>query len=90
MLDWTSHPIVLPMSNPTSSSEGAPADILRWTGGRALVATGSPFDDVDVDGSPIRISHSNNVYVFPGVGLGVILAKARKVTDPRGCATLGL
>ena len=81
MLEWTSRPIVMPMSNPTSSSEGVPSDILRWTGGRALVATGSPFDDVDVGGSPIRISQSNNVYVFPGVGLGVILAKARKVTD---------
>lgn len=81
MLEWTIRPIVMPMSNPTSRSEGVPSDILRWTGGRALVATGSPFDDVDVGDSPIRISQSNNVYVFPGVGLGVILAKARKVTD---------
>ena len=74
-------PVILPMSNPTALSEAVPADLIRWTGGRALVAAGSPFDAVDHDGVRYEIGQANNALVFPGLGLGVIAARARRVTD---------
>ena len=74
-------PLVLPMSNPTSKSEAKPKDVITWSEGRALVATGSPFDPVTYNGREIRIGQSNNVFIFPGVGLGVMTAEAREVTD---------
>jgi malate dehydrogenase (oxaloacetate-decarboxylating) len=74
-------PIVFPLSNPTSKSEALPVDVIAWTQGRAFVATGSPFDDVEYEGRRIRIGQCNNAYIFPGVGLGVIAAQARRVTD---------
>jgi malic enzyme len=74
-------PVVMPLSNPTSKSEAIPADVLEWSAGRALVATGSPFDDVERGGKRIRIGQANNAFVFPGVGLGTIVARARLVTD---------
>ena len=74
-------PVIMPLSNPTSNCEAHPADLFAWTGGRAVVATGSPFAPVDVDGTPRAVSQANNVYVFPGVGLGIIVAEASRVPD---------
>jgi malate dehydrogenase (oxaloacetate-decarboxylating) len=74
-------PIILPLSNPTSHSEAAPADLLEWTGGRAIIATGSAFSDVVFRGETIPIAQCNNSYIFPAIGLGVLSARARRVTD---------
>ncbi len=74
-------PILFPLSNPTSRAEATPTDLLEWTNGRALIATGSPFDDVVHDGRRYRIAQCNNSYVFPGIGLGVRAARARRVSD---------
>jgi malate dehydrogenase (oxaloacetate-decarboxylating) len=74
-------PIILPLSNPTSRAEAIPEDLIRWTGGRALVATGSPFPPVRYGQTTYRIAQANNALVFPGLGLGVTVARARRVTD---------
>lgn len=74
-------PIVLPLSNPTPRAEAIPADVLNWTGGRALVGTGSPFPPVTRGSVTHRIAQVNNVYVFPGIGLGTVVSKASQVTD---------
>jgi malate dehydrogenase (oxaloacetate-decarboxylating) len=74
-------PIIFPLSNPTSKCEALPSDVVQWTDGRALLATGSPFEDVHYQGRRIRIAQCNNAYIFPGVGLGVIAAGASRVTD---------
>jgi malic enzyme len=77
----TPMPVVFPLSNPTVNSEATPADVLRWSEGRALVATGSPFDPVQT-GSGIRVAgQANNVFIFPGVGLATIASRATEVTD---------
>jgi malate dehydrogenase (oxaloacetate-decarboxylating) len=77
----TERPIVFPLSNPTSQSEATPADLMRWTEGRALVGTGSPFPQVEIEGKPVRISQVNNSFIFPGLALGILVAEARRVTD---------
>lgn len=74
-------PIVLPLSNPTSRVEAVPADIVQWTKGRALIATGSPFAPVNYQGKIYQISQCNNSYIFPGIGLGVVASGATRVTD---------
>jgi malate dehydrogenase (oxaloacetate-decarboxylating) len=74
-------PVILPMSNPTHLCEAAPGDLIRWTGGRALVATGSPFDPVTYDRVTHVIGQANNALVFPGLGLGAIVARAMVITD---------
>ena len=81
MAGATVAPLILPMSNPTAISEATPENVLRWTEGRALVATGSPFDDVQMRGGTQRIAQANNVFIFPGIGLGTIVSGASEVTD---------
>jgi malate dehydrogenase (oxaloacetate-decarboxylating) len=81
MARHTPRPIILPLSNPTSHSEATPADLLEWTDGRALIATGSSYPDVRFRGDTIVIAQCNNSYVFPAIGLGVLAARARRVTD---------
>jgi malate dehydrogenase (oxaloacetate-decarboxylating) len=74
-------PIIFPLSNPTSKSEAVPADLLKWTDGRALIGTGSPFEPVKFGDREICIDQTNNSYIFPGLALGIVAAKARRVSD---------
>ncbi|MFF1722539.1 NAD-dependent malic enzyme [Streptomyces sviceus] len=81
MADSCDRPVILPLSNPTSNAEADPADLARWTDGRALIAAGSPFPPLEVDGREVPVAQANNVYVFPAVGLAVTACRARRVTD---------
>ncbi len=81
MASHTPRPIILPLSNPTSKAEALPADLISWTDGRVLTATGSPFDPVTYEGRTYQIAQANNALVFPGLGLGVVVAKASRISD---------
>ena len=77
--EHTAIPVIMPLSNPTDHAEAIPADLYRWTDGHILMATGSPFPDVEHDGKSYRVGQANNVFVFPGLGLGVLASGAREV-----------
>ncbi|HSR84022.1 MAG TPA: NAD-dependent malic enzyme [Streptosporangiaceae bacterium] len=81
MAGHADRPVIMPMSNPTELAEARPADLIEWTGGRALVATGSPFPPVEYRGTKYVIGQANNALVFPGLGLGAIAVRAAKITD---------
>ncbi|MGM0526382.1 MAG: NAD-dependent malic enzyme [Pseudomonadota bacterium] len=77
----TEKPIIFPLSNPSKHVEAHPQDVLKWSKGEAIVATGSPFGEVEYNGHVYPIAQCNNSYIFPGIGLGVLSAKANRVTD---------
>lgn len=81
MATHVKRPIIFPLSNPTSKAEAFPDEILRWSEGKAVVATGSPFMPVEYGGKKYHIAQCNNAYIFPGVGLGALAAQAKKITD---------
>lgn len=81
MSKHTANPLVMALSNPTSKTEAQPSDVIEWSEGRAFIATGSPFDPVEYEGETFGVSQGNNVYAFPGIGLGAIISEAREVTD---------
>jgi malate dehydrogenase (oxaloacetate-decarboxylating) len=81
MAKYSDRPVIFPLSNPTSRSEATAQDLMDWTGGRALIGTGSPFQPVNVDGKKIAVTQTNNSYIFPGLALGIIASKAKRVTD---------
>ena len=77
----TEHPIVLPLSNPTSRVEATPQEVTNWSKGKAIIATGSPFPDTNFEGQTFEVSQCNNSYIFPGIGLGVLAARATGISD---------
>lgn len=81
MNQTVSRPIIMPLSNPLSKSEATPHDLIRWTQGQAIIATGSPYPDVIYEGKQIRIAQCNNAFSFPAIGLGAIAVKAKHITD---------
>lgn len=81
MMQHTQRPILFPLSNPSSHVEAQPTDILHWTDGNAIIATGSPFDDIEYQGKTHHIGQGNNAFIFPGLGFGVVTACAREITD---------
>lgn len=81
MASHVERPIIFPLSNPTEYSEATPADICQWTQGQALIATGSPFEDIVFKDRVLRIAQCNNALIFPGIGLGILASKAKRLTD---------
>jgi malate dehydrogenase (oxaloacetate-decarboxylating) len=75
------HPLIFPLSNPTMKSEAIPSDLVQWTEGRCILATGSPFPPVPFQGRYIQVGQCNNLYIFPGLGMGCLIARARQVTE---------
>ncbi len=80
-LESGQRPVVMPLSNPDTSMEARASDVLAWSAGRALVATGSPSAPVTIGGTTVEIGQANNAFVFPGVGLGAVVAETRSITD---------
>jgi malate dehydrogenase (oxaloacetate-decarboxylating) len=81
MAKHAARPVIFPLSNPTERSEATPQDVMDWTEGRALIGTGTAFPAVKWDGKEIHIAQTNNSYIFPGLALGIVASKARRVTD---------
>ncbi len=81
MAAHTERPVIMPLSNPTAKAEAAAADLLRWTGGRALIATGSPFEPIEFNGERFEFAQANNALVFPGLGLGASVCRATRMSD---------
>lgn len=81
MSDAAPRPVICPLSNPTSRAEATPSDIMHWTGGRAIVGTGSPFPAVESAGRSVPVDQINNSYIFPGLGLGILSVNAHRVTE---------
>ena len=81
MASAVKRPIIFPLSNPTSRSEATPQELMAWTRGRAVIGTGSPFPPIIRNGKPFTVDQTNNAYVFPGIGLGVLAVRAGRVTD---------
>jgi malate dehydrogenase (oxaloacetate-decarboxylating) len=81
MAKYSDRPVIFPLSNPTSRSEATAQDLMDWTEGRALIGTGSPFEPVSVGGTKVPVTQTNNSYIFPGLALGIVASKARRVTD---------
>ena len=81
MARGVARPVIFPLSNPTSRSEAHPADLLQWTDGRAIIGTGSPFGSVEYAGTQHRIAQTNNSYIFPGLALGILSARTKRVSD---------
>jgi malate dehydrogenase (oxaloacetate-decarboxylating) len=81
MAAHTPRPVIFPLSNPTSRSEATPQDLMDWTNGRALIGTGTAFPPVNVGGKAVHIAQTNNSYIFPGLALGIVASKAKRVTD---------
>jgi malate dehydrogenase (oxaloacetate-decarboxylating) len=81
MASHVKRPVIFPLSNPTSHSEATPDDLMKWSDGRAVIGTGSPFPNITRDGKSMRVDQTNNAYIFPGMGLGIIAVRARRVTD---------
>jgi malate dehydrogenase (oxaloacetate-decarboxylating) len=89
MASTVERPIVFPLSSPAEASEARPGDVIAWTAGRALVATGGPFDAAEAEGGDPRVAHCNSAFVFPGVALGALVCEAREVTDGMLAAAAG-
>jgi malate dehydrogenase (oxaloacetate-decarboxylating) len=81
MASQHARPIIFPLSNPVSCAEAAPADVDRWSEGRAVIGAGSPFPPLTRDGKPFSVDQTNNSYIFPGVGLGAVATEARRISD---------
>lgn len=81
MKSYSDLPIIFPLSNPSRQVEARPEQVIEWTGGEVVIATGSPFKAVEYNGQTYPVAQCNNSYIFPGIGLGVIASKAKRISD---------